>query len=300
METPSTITAGNLVDLLESELAGHDLYYGHGTEDPGAEAAWLVTAVLRQDTARVTDEITADTPVSAAQQARIRELLQSRIRERLPLAYLLHEAWFAGLCFYVDERVLVPRSPIAELVGNRFQPLLAGEPRTILDLCCGSGCIGIACALAFPDSIVVLADNSPDALAVAELNIRRFGLQARVSTRLSDLFDDVPERFDLIVANPPYVSGDEYHALPAEYLMEPKAGLVCDDDGLAIPLRILATSADHLADDGVLVLETGFTWPALEAAAPDLPFLWLDFEFGGEGVCALTAEQLRRHGQNSA
>ena len=289
IELPAS--TGDCIEQVAAALEDAALFYGHGTDNPGAEAQWLVCAVLTQDGV---SGITASTPVDPAQRARIATLLQRRISERRPLAYLLQEAWFAGHCFYVDERVLVPRSPIAELVGNRFEPLLDKPPATILDLCCGSGCIGIACALAFPDSRVVLADLSAQALAVAQVNIDRFALADRVTTRQSDLFAAIPERFDLIVSNPPYVPEAEYRDLPPEYHREPAMGLVSTDAGLGIPLQILAQSAAHLHATGLLVLETGHTWPALDALLPAMPFLWLAFAHGGEGVCALTREQLTR------
>lgn len=286
-EVPETV--GHCIALLGREFAESDLFFGHGTDHPDAEAQWLVCSVLTQQTV---EEITAQTPVSPQQWQAMAALAQRRIAEKIPLAYLLREAWFYGHCFYVDERVLVPRSPIAELIDNGFEPLLDHKPATILDLCCGGGCIGIACALAFPGSQVILADLSADALAVARINIERFGLADRVQTRQSDLFDDISGQFDLVVSNPPYVPAAEYRELPAEYRHEPEMGLVSDQEGLAIPSRILAQADVHLAEDGLLVLETGYTWPALDAAFPNLPFLWLDFEHGGEGVCALTREQL--------
>ena len=266
-----------------------DLFYGHGTDNPGSEAQWLLLGVLAQ---AGINEVADDTPLDAVCLERLETLLQRRIHERIPVAYLLHEAWFAGLAFFVDERVLVPRSPIAELIENRFDPLLNAEPATILDLCCGSGCIGIACALAFPDSRVVLADISPEALEVASINIEKYDLQDRVTTVQSDLFAGVSGTFDLIVSNPPYVPADEYRELPDEYWQEPQLGLVSSGEGLDIPRQILAQSADFLTREGHLILETGYTWQALDASEPDLPFLWLDFEYGGEGVCLLSRDQL--------
>jgi len=280
------------VNQIEEELSSHDLFYGHGTDNPGSEAQWLVISVL---TAAGVERITSETIVTGEHLARIYTLLARRIEEKVPMAYLLNEAWFAGECFYVDERVLVPRSPLAELINNRFEPLLQNQPRTILDLCCGSGCIGLASALAFPDSEVILADISAEALAVAQINIQRFELGDRVSTRRSDLYESIDQSFDLIIANPPYVSEAEFQQLPAEYHAEPVLGLVSDQQGLEIPLKILAQSAAHLCEKGALILETGYTWPALEQARPSLPFMWLEFEYGGEGVCCLTAEQLRSY-----
>jgi ribosomal protein L3 glutamine methyltransferase len=289
------VNAKDCVIQIEQELSSHDLFYGHGTDNSWSEAQWLVTSVL---TADGVEKITELTDISPSQKLRIDELLEKRISEKVPLAYLLQEAWFAGYCFYVDERVLVPRSPIAELINHGFEPLLEETPATILDLCCGSGCIGLACALAFPESQVILADISPQALAVAEINIKRFGLEHRVSVRHSDLYQQISEDFDLIVSNPPYVPQDEYLALPDEYHAEPALGLVSEQEGLGIPVQILEKTASHLRDKGLLILETGYTWPDLEKSLPQVPFLWLDFEYGGEGVAAINCAQLRKYFQN--
>ena len=275
---------------IEEMLEASELSFGHGTDNAGDEAYWLLHSILYG--ARDFAEIPPDMPVTEGQWSRVRELLDRRINERKPLAYLLKEAWFCGLPFHVDERVLVPRSPIAELIQNGFEPFLAQPPADILDLCTGSGCIGIACADAFPEARAVLSDCSEDALAVAQQNITRHGQQDRVSTQLSDVFDSIVGRFDLIVSNPPYVSAEEYAGLPDEYVQEPRLGLVCGENGLAIPLRILRQAAGFLNDDGLLILEVGNNWQALEEAVPDLPLLWLDFEFGGHGVCALHKSEL--------
>ena len=294
MKNVSPFNAGECVVRVEKELSSHTLFYGHGTDNPSTEAQWLVSSVLSADDV---ETITPETPLTSAQLSRIGELLGRRVREKVPMAYLLQQAWFAGHSFYVDERVLVPRSPIAELIDGCFEPVLKKAPATILDLCCGSGCIGIACALMFPNSKIILADISAEALEVAKININRFGLEHRVITRQSDLFKTIPETFDLIVANPPYVGQNEYLVLPAEYHAEPKIALVSEQQGLEIPLQILSESGKRLSEQGVLILETGCAWSALEKALPKLPFLWLDFEFGGEGVAALKAIQLRTHFQ---
>lgn len=271
------------------ETAG--LFFGHGTDNAWDEACWLLETVLRRHGEPVPEaetELGLDSPAMRE----VAQLLEQRVATRKPLAYLLQEAWFCGVPFYVDERVLVPRSPIAELIDNGFEPFLQTPPRRILDLCAGGGCIGIACALAFPEAEVVLGDLSPEALEVAKINIAKFDLQERVSCVESDLFARIPGTFDLIVSNPPYVAQSEYEELPEEFLREPRPGLVSEDEGLGIPLRILREAATHLNPDGILILETGATWPALDAACPELPFLWIDFEHGGEGVCLLRRDQL--------
>ena len=224
----------------------------------------------------------------------LRQLASRRIQERVPVAYLVDEAWFAGLPFHSDQRALVPRSPLAELILNHYAPLLSEPPRRVLDLCTGGGCIGIATATVFPDAEVDLADISVDALALAEQNIQRHQLQSRVKTVASDLFDGVEGRYDLIVSNPPYVSADEVVSLPAEYGHEPSLGLLSDEEGLLIPLQIMRQAAEFLTEEGVLVMEVGYSWEALMSRYPDLPVIWLAFEQGGEGVMAITRESLIR------
>lgn len=273
-----------------------DLYYGHGTDNAWDEAVYLVFTMLGlafgdDDSNQKT---IAQRKVSADEWQRIESLARRRCQERLPMAYLLGEAWFAGLPFHVDERVLVPRSPIAELILQQYQPLLAGPPARVLDLCTGSGCIGIATAMVFPDAQVDLADISADALMVAQQNITRHGLQGRVRTVCADLFAGVEGPYDLIVSNPPYVSAEEVAALPPEYQREPALGLLSDDDGLAIPLQILRQAAAHLSPAGVLVLELGYTWSLLDERHPQFPVTWLDFDSGGEGVLAINRDALIR------
>lgn len=290
MDTLNTGTARDVLEQMSYAFDAAELYFGHGTDNAWDEACWLLETVLRRQGMH---EITADTPLTKSDLVEAEKLFNARIATRKPLAYLLREAWFCGLPFYVDERVLVPRSPFAELIDNRFEPLLTKAPRRILDLCTGGGCIGIACALAFPEAEVVLSDISADALEVARINVEKHGLQQRVQLVQSDLFADIEGTFDLIVSNPPYVGIDEYRELPDEYLREPQLGLVTDADGIGIPLRILEQAAGFLNPEGLLLLETGATWPLLAEARPDLPFLWLEFEHGGEGICALRREELR-------
>lgn len=267
-----------------------ELFFGHGTDNAWDEACWLVETLARRHGLA---SLQLETQLPAALVAEVATMAAQRIATRKPLAYLLHEAWFCGVPFHVDERVLVPRSPFAELIRNRFEPLLHKSPRRILDLCTGGGCIGIACALAFPDAVVVLADVSEDALAVARINVDKHGVGDRVSLVQSDLFTNVSGLFDLVVSNPPYVGADEYAELPQEYLREPSLGLLTGNDGLEIPLKILDEAADYLTDDGLLLLETGATWPLLDEARNDLPLMWLEFEHGGEGICAIRAAELR-------
>ena len=275
-----------------SRFQAHGLFFGHGTDNALDEALELVLATLHLS--HDLPERWLDARVTGAEARELGERLRRRIEERVPLAYVTGRAWFAGLAFEVNEHVLVPRSPIAELVEARFYPWL-GEQSVdrVLDLCCGSGCIGIACAHAFPDARVDLADISPEALAVAQRNIARYALEDRVRAVRSDVFGGLDgERYDLIVSNPPYVSVAEMQTLPAEYRREPALGLEAGEDGMDVVARILADVPDHLTPSGILVVEVGASADLLMARYPDVPFLWLDFERGGDGVFLLTADQL--------
>jgi ribosomal protein L3 glutamine methyltransferase len=224
----------------------------------------------------------------------VEALLQQRISTRKPLPYLTGEAWFAGLPFFVDDRVLVPRSPFAELIINRFEPWLDPAPvRRILEIGTGSGCIAVALALAFPESRVVATDISPGALAVAASNIQRHGVAERVELVEADLFAGLAAPFDLIVSNPPYVPEDDVAAFPTEYRHEPRLALVSGADGMETPARILHHAARFLTPQGWLALEVGAGADALEARFPRLPFVWPEFMNGGDGIALVSAADLR-------
>jgi ribosomal protein L3 glutamine methyltransferase len=270
-----------------------ELFFGHGTTNALDEAAALVLHAVHQS--HELPEVYFAAALTPAERRCVVELIERRIAERKPLSYLTHEAWFAGLPFYVDERVLVPRSPIAELIEQRFAPWVDPDAvGAILDLCTGSACIAIACAHVFPSAAVCGSDLSPDALAVAEENVRRHELQDRVSLLQSDLFEQLGRtRYDLIVSNPPYVNHAEWAGLPAEYHAEPRLGLEAGGDGLDCVRRILRDAVHHLNPLGVLIVEVGNSAEALVEAYSTLPFTWLEFDRGGEGVFLLTAEQLR-------
>jgi len=281
---------GELLDDLASRFDEADLFYGHGTDNAWDEAVYLAFCALQIPFD--SDDGIMSRKLTPSELKRLETLRQRRIDEHVPVAYLVGEAWFAGMPFAVNEHVLIPRSPIAELIQQHFATLLPREPERILDLCTGSGCIGIAVALEFPEALVVLADISEEALVLARRNVERYGLQERVQVLQSDLFAGLAATYDLIVTNPPYVSQDEFIALPAEYRHEPALGLVSADEGLAIPLRILREAPDWLTEDGVLILEVGYSCAALSARLPLVPLQWLEFANGGEGICRVTRKQL--------
>jgi len=283
-------TVGDLVLAVAAELEAAGLFYGHGTDNPHDEAAALVFHVLDLSHDR---EDAYDQPVSSGQQAQVKAMLAQRIESRKPLAYLLGEAWFCGRPYFVDERVLVPRSPIAELIADRFQPWVAPDSvRRILEIGTGSGCIAIACALAFPEAEVVATDISPEALEVAARNVSRQQVESRLELVRTDHADGISGQFDLLVSNPPYVPSGEARELPVEYGHEPSLGLYSGSDGLDSARRILQDASRLLSPQGVLVLEVGAQWQALEQAFPQLPVIWLEFANGGEGVGIIEAAAL--------
>jgi ribosomal protein L3 glutamine methyltransferase len=271
------------------------LVYGHGTDNALDEAASLVLHTL--EIGYDQPDAVLDREVSETDYARVVELLEQRVNTRKPAAYLMDEAWFAGMPFYVDERVLVPRSPIAELIAAQFAPWIDPERVTrILDMGTGSGCIAIACAAAFPGAQVDAVDVSSDALDVARINAARHGVGGRVNLIESDLFSALGGRsYDIIVSNPPYVPREEVGQLADEYQYEPASGLIAGEDGLDVVVQMLKDAARYLASDGILVVEVGYTHAALQAQYPEVPFIWLEFENGGAGVCLLEATRLAQY-----
>lgn len=286
------LTLRDWVRWAASRFAEAGVFFGHGTDNAFDEALALVLHALSLDHAL--EAAYLDSRVTHDEAERIFDLIRRRIEERRPLAYLTGSARFAGLEFEIDESVLIPRSPIAELVAERFEPWLRPDHvANVLDMCTGSGCIGIACAIAFPDALVDLADVSPAAVDIAQRNIERHGVEDRVRALHADVYEGLDgERYDLIVSNPPYVSRDEMDALPAEYAHEPVLALEAGLDGMDIVARILAGASDYLKPDGIIVVEVGASAERLLRRWPDVPFLWLDFERGGDGVFLLTAEQV--------
>ena len=293
--TETLSTARDLIAWGTQQFSTAGLAFEHGTDNARDEAAALVLHALGISYDQ--PDAVLDNEVTAVDRARAIELLEQRVTTRKPAAYLLNEAWFAGLPFYVDERVLVPRSPIAELVEDGFAPWVdPARIRRVLDLCTGSGCIGIACAYAFPNARIDAADISGAALAVARENVTRHDLAERVRLVESDVFENLSGGvYDIIVSNPPYVSTAEMAQLPKEFLHEPAAGLVAGNDGLDIVVRILKDASRHLTADGILVVEVGYSQDSLAAQFPEVPFIWLEFEYGGEGVLLLEAALLAAH-----
>ena len=277
-----------------SEFSRRQLVYGHGFDNAFDEARYLTLYAL----ALPLDcpESWFDASLTVEERESVLNLLQQRAETRKPAAYLTHESWFYGLSFYVDERVLIPRSPIAELIGNGFEPWIdSGAVHRILDLCCGSGCIAIASQYAFPEAEVYAADVSAQALEVAAINLQRHDLETQITLVESDLFDRLnPPEFDVIACNPPYVDAEDMAALPDEFRHEPELGLAAGDDGLQLVERILADAVNYLNDRGILILEVGNSQPALEQKFDFLPMTWLEFEFGGSGVCCIQAQDLKQ------
>lgn len=295
-------TIQQCIDIGEKLFTSARLFFGHGTDNAADEALWLVFYQLGLSW-DIDDAVLKET-VSKSDYDALMVLYDRRIKERMPAAYLTGEAWFAGIPFTVNTDVLVPRSPLAELINNRFEPWLdinrldteSESPVSILDLCTGSGCIGVASALYLENSQVLLSDISEAAIDVAKQNITRHQLDGRVSAVVSDLFDNIPTQpFDIIVSNPPYVDAKDLAEMPPEYHAEPVLGLASGVDGLDFTRRLLREAPDYLSDEGVLIVEVGNSWVNLEAAFPTISFLWLEFEFGGHGVFVMSKADLLRY-----
>jgi len=260
------------------------LHYGHGTHSAREEAAWLISSVLGY---------LLEQEIDTKDLLKIEALARRRIRERMPLAYLLKEAWLGEHAFYIDKRTIVPRSFIAELLRDRFRPWLTGEPRRVLDLCTGSGCLAVLLALTFENARVHAADLSSSALQVAKINIRNYKLGERIRAIRSDLFQSIKkQKYDLIVSNPPYVTARSMRKLPAEYRHEPSLALAAGEDGLDLVRRILAEAKEHLTSGGLLVCEIGGNRRALERAYPRLEFAWPETSEGSGCVFILERDQL--------
>jgi ribosomal protein L3 glutamine methyltransferase len=293
-----TSELATIVDFIRygaSRFGAAGLVFGHSYDNAIDEATHLVLHALHLP--HDLSPAYGQARLIAAEKQRVLDLIDRRIDEHKPVAYLTGTAWFAGLEFKSDSRALVPRSPIAELIQSGFSPWL--DDRNVaqaLDLCTGSGCIGIAMAVHNPEWQVDLADISEDALSLARENVEYQDVADRVQVLKSDLFDGLAgKRYDLIVSNPPYVTEQEYAALPPEYSHEPALGLRAGDDGLDFALRILAKGAEHLNDDGVLIVEVGESEKALTKLLPEVPFNWIEFNVGQMGVFLLDRDDLVAH-----
>lgn len=278
-----------------SEFYRHKLSFGHGFTTALDEARYLALYALALPVDCPDSYL--DCQLIDQERERVVDILQQRISSRQPAAYITHESWFCGLKFYVDERVLVPRSPIAELISNQFEPWIEGHHvNRILDLCSGSGCIAIACQYAFEEACVCASDISADALEVATINRHDHDLDDYLTLYQSDLFNDIPpQQFDLIVTNPPYIDAVDMNALTAEFECEPALGLAAGDDGLLLADRILTQAGRYLSDHGVLFVEVGHSQAAMMDKYASLPMTWVDFEYGGSGVCCILGSDLRQH-----
>lgn len=292
----------------------YDAHLGQGTEDYFAESSALVLQSMSLEW-KADPEI-LDAKLLPSEKTEFLSLLERRINERVPTSYLLNLAYFNNKPFYVDERVLIPRSPIAELIDQRFAPYCLDEsgemrealnnlpenpkaktPQRILDMCTGSGCIAIALAYAFPDSEVDATDISKEALEVASINTEHHNMQYQVALLESDLFSKIPaeNQYDLIVSNPPYVDAEDMADLPDEFLHEPELALAAGQDGLDLVRKMLAQAADYLTEDGLIVIEVGNSEWAMRQNFNTIDFYWLQFQKGGSGIFALTAAQCRAY-----
>lgn len=287
-------TVEQCLEWVHNAFQQADLYYGHGTDNAWDEAVALVLFVMQLSPD--SDHAVLKNSVTDAQRQQILSLTQTRINKHIPLPYLTHQAWFMGLPFYVDERVLIPRSPFAEWIARECKPWV--NPDNVHRVCeigTGSGCIAIAIALTFPDATVDAVDIDKNTLAVAQKNVAAHHVQSRVNLIESDCFDALGnQHYDLIVSNPPYVGRDEMHTLPDEYRAEPRHALEAEENGLSIAITILKNAAKHLTEHGVLMLEVGNSDEALAARFPNVPFTWLEQTHGGHGLCVLHKNDLTK------
>lgn len=295
--TPPMTNLKTLRDWLRyacSRFQQADIFYGHGTDNALDEAYQLVFGLLQLPLA--SSELFLDAALCQDECQRLAQAIDQRVLSRVPVPYLTGQAWFCQMAFQVNEHTLIPRSPIGELIEQGFEPWLSQPPERVLDLCTGSGCIGIAVAHFFEQALVDLSDLSADAMAVAQRNIEQHQLSERVQVLASDLFASLPaQQYDLIVTNPPYVDAQDMADLPAEYLHEPRLALAAGQDGLVLVHRILADSLAYLQPDGLLICEVGNSAEALHAIYPEVPFVWLEFARGGDGVFLLSRADLEAH-----
>lgn len=291
-ETEELVTILDFLRFSLSCATDAQLYYGHGTDNAWDDMRSLILRSLSLP--YDLDPVLLNARLTTSEKKHLCQQLDKRINQRVPVPYLIKEAYFAELPFYVDERVLIPRSPIAELIANQFSPWIdADQVHHILDLCTGSGCIAIACCYAFPDAQVDAVDISSEALAVADINRELLDVEDQLDLIESDCFSNVPKiKYDLIVSNPPYVGKEEMQTLPDEYRHEPVLALETSNNGLTIVEKILKSAHAYLSDHGILVVEVGNSEDALCEAYPTVPFTWLEMSHGGTGIFLLTKQQL--------
>ncbi len=300
---PQVTSLREVILWAEALFKKNNLYFGHGTDNALDEAAYLISYCAEKPV-DFTDDDLLDV-LTASQRKKVEEVLYQRITNKVPVAYITGKAYFFGLEFNVNQNVLIPRSPIAELVGEQFSPWFdytgwlnnnKNRALSILDMCSGSGCIAIACATVFENAEVDAVDISEQALKVANININKHHLANRVKVVQSDMFTDLPQKkYDIIVSNPPYVTQSEIDSLPDEYHSEPELGLYAANNGLQFAIIILQQAFYYLADNGIVVVEVGNSAQALQALFPEIPFTWLEFEMGGDGVFVLDAAQIRQY-----
>ena len=291
---PQIMIINDALTAVFKQLTAADLFYGHGLNDAWDESVMLVFSVLAL--ALDSDESVLEHSLTDNQWQQIQQLVQRRINERVPIAYLVNKAWFMGLPFYIDERVLIPRSPFGEWLERRFSPWVdPSHIKRILEIGTGSGCMAIAASYVFPEAQIDALDISTDALAVAKHNVHQHHVEERVRLIQSDCFSAlVPkQQYDLIISNPPYVSQAEIEELPSEYQHEPvKTALYASDEGMSIVSTILREASEYMTEHAILVVEVGYSDQQLIECYPHAPFTWLECEFGGQGLFLLTREQL--------
>jgi ribosomal protein L3 glutamine methyltransferase len=285
-----------MIRFAMSEFNKSDLFYGHGTESSLDDAVALIlgTLALPPDL----DHLYFQTRLLPSEKKLLLSRIERRIEKKEPVAYLISESYFAGLSFYVDNRVLIPRSPIAEVIEEEFSPWIdANNVERILDIGTGSGCIAIASALMCESALVDAVDISTDALAVAKINVERYALEEQVRLIQSDLFEKLSsaDQYDIIIANPPYVPSSSMKVLPKEYLHEPQGALDGGEDGLKLVDKILVEAINYLTPHGILIVEVGEAQVHLEEKYPGIPFTWLQFSRGGDGIFLLTRQELLEH-----
>lgn len=293
------ITIRDWLRFAVSQFEASDIFYGHGTDNAYDEAVWLIMSALHLPMDTLDNFL--DAHITTVERTKLAAFIEQRITQHTPTAYLVKEAWLQGLKFYVDERVLIPRSFIAELLNTDLSPWIEYPEmvESAADICTGSGCLGVLLASAFPNAAIDVIDISQDAIDVANINIANYGLQDQITAIKSDMFSALQDKkngykkYDVIISNPPYVDAPSMAALPAEYQNEPQLALGSGVAGLDHTHTLLREAAHHLNEDGILIVEIGHNRDALEAAYPDLVFNWLEVSSGNEFVFLLTQSQLK-------